>query len=172
MFSLKHIRKFIMILNSNASPAQISWGIALGAIVGIMPFKTLLSFILILFILLVNVNWSAAMLAIAVFSVISIPLDILSHAIGYALLARVDPLVPIWARLYNMPIVPFTRFNNSVVLGSLVLGIILIIPNYLLFKRLIILYRERLQGRLKQSRLFKVLGLTRFTDWYSRFMAD
>jgi uncharacterized protein (TIGR03546 family) len=172
MFWLKHIRNFITILNSNASPAQVSWGIALGAIVGIMPFKTLLSFFLFLIILLLNVNWSAAMLAIAVFSIISIPLDILSHAIGYALLSKVDALLPLWTRLYNLPIVPFTRFNNSVVLGGLVLGIILIAPNYLIFKRLIVIYRERLQGKVQQSRLFKTLGLTKFFEWYTKFMAD
>jgi uncharacterized protein (TIGR03546 family) len=172
MLGLKHVRKFISVLNSNASPAQISWGIALGAVVGIMPFNILLSLFLILCILLVNVNWSAAMLAIAVFGVISIPLDILSHAIGYALLTRVDPLLPVWTWLYNLPIVPFTRFNNSVMLGSLVLGLILLIPNYLLFKRLIILYRERLQGKLLKTKFFKAVGLSKLYDWYSKFMAD
>jgi uncharacterized protein (TIGR03546 family) len=172
MLGLKHIRKLIMVLNSNASPAQISWGIALGAVVGIMPFNILLSISLILIILLLNVNWSAAMLAMAVFGVISIPLDILSHAIGYALLTKVDPLLPIWTWLYNVPIVPFTRFNNSVMLGSLVLGIALLIPNFLLFKRLIILYRERLQGKLLKTKLFKAVGLTKLYDWYSKFMAD
>jgi uncharacterized protein (TIGR03546 family) len=172
MFWLKQIRSFIAVLNSNASPAQVSWGIALGAIVGVMPFKTLLSSLMLLFILLVNVNWSAAMLSIVIFSIISIPLDILSHAIGYALLTKVDALLPLWTRLYNMPFVPFTRFNNSVVLGSLVLGIILLVPNYLIFKRLIVMYRERLQGKVQQSRLFKALGLTKFYEWYTKFMAD
>lgn len=172
MFWLKQIRSFINVLNSNASPAQVSWGIALGAIVGLMPFKTLLSFILLLIILLVNVNWSAAMLAIAVFGIISIPLDILSNIIGYALLTKVDPLLPLWTWLYNMPVVPFTRFNNSVVLGSLVLGIILIAPNYLIFKRLIVMYRERLQGKVQQSKVFKTLGLTKFYEWYTKFMGE
>ena len=172
MFWLKQIRSFINVLNSNSSPAQICWGIALGAIVGLMPFKTLLSFILFLIILLLNVNWSAAMLAIALFGIISFPLDFLSHAIGYALLTKVDAMLPLWTSLYNMPFVPFTRFNNSVVLGSLVLGIILIAPNYLIFKRLIVIYRERFQGKVQQSRLFKTLGLTKFYEWYSKVMGE
>ena len=172
MFWFKQIRKFILVLNSNASPAQIAWGIALGAIIGIMPFKTLLASLLLFFILLLNVNWSAAMLAIVLFGIISFPLDTLSHAIGYALLIKIDALLPLWTRLYNMPVVPFTRFNNTVVLGSFVLGIILLVPNYLLFRRLIVVYRERLQGKVQQSRIFKALGLTRFYEWYSRFMAE
>ncbi|MFH1283736.1 MAG: TIGR03546 family protein [bacterium] len=171
MFWLKQLKKFIKVLNSNASPSQIAMGIALGSIIGFMPFLSLLSITLFFIILMLNVNLSAVFLAIALFGIISFPFDPLADKMGYFLLAQIDFLTPFWTSLYNLPIVPFTRFNNTVVLGSFVIGLILLIPVYFVFKKLVVSYRESWREKLKKARFFQVLGLSKIYNWYQKFMS-
>lgn len=172
MIWLKLIRKFIKVLNSNASPTQIAMGIAFGSLIGFLPFFSLLSLCVFFLILMLNVNISAAFLSIALFSIVSFPLDPIAHKIGYQLLAKTDALIPLWTSLYNMPLVPFTRFNNSIVLGSLVIGIVLFIPVFIIFKRFVIKYRTSWQGRLDKIKIFKMLGISKLYSWYQKFIAE
>jgi uncharacterized protein (TIGR03546 family) len=41
-------------------------------------------------------------------------------------------LRPIWESWYNTPLVPYTNFNNTVVLGSTVGWLVLLVPIFLL----------------------------------------
>jgi uncharacterized protein (TIGR03546 family) len=41
-----------------------------------------------------------------------------------------DPLETTWSAFYQLPIVPWTRLENTVVMGSLCLGLLLAIPIY------------------------------------------
>ena len=56
-------------------------------------------------------------------------LDPLSHRIGLFLLQH-PYLHSGWTWLYNQPLAPWTYFNNSVVLGSFVIGLLLLYPAY------------------------------------------
>ena len=60
---------------------------------------------------------------------VGVLLDPLSHRIGLGLL-HLTWLRPVWTWLYNLPLAPWTSFNNTVVLGSLVLGLALLYPLY------------------------------------------
>jgi len=172
MFWLKQIKKFIKVLNSNASPAQIAGGIALGSIIGMTPFFSLHNLLVGFIILILNVNISAGLLALAVFTVLSIAIDPLAHWVGYWLLVRVDALTPLWTSLYNMPVVPFSRFNNTILLGSLVIALVSFVPIFLLAKWLVVRYRTAWRGRLEKMRFFKMLGLSKVYGWYRKFIAD
>ena len=62
--------------------------------------------------------------------------------VGWEIL-HIESLQPLYTSLYNMPFVPFTNFNNTLVAGGMVIGIVLWLPVYFLVLRLIPLYRER-----------------------------
>ena len=75
MFWLQIIKGFISVLRSGQTPRQIAAGFALGAIVGLMPFLTLQGLLLWLVILVLDVNLSAALLAVTLFALLSYIID-------------------------------------------------------------------------------------------------
>jgi uncharacterized protein (TIGR03546 family) len=52
-----------------------------------------------------------------------------------------------------MPFVPFTGFNNTLVAGGLVAGIVLWIPVYFLIRPLVPFYRKSLGPKIKNLKL-------------------
>ena len=50
---------------------------------------------------------------------------------GRSSLLTAPSLRPLWTTCYNMPLVPYTNFNNTVVLESLVGWLVLVVPIYL-----------------------------------------
>jgi uncharacterized protein (TIGR03546 family) len=169
MLWFNFIRKLVLILHSQVSPAQIAFGAALGAVMGLNPAFSLQNIIILFFIIFLNVNFAAAFLSAALFGLIGFFTDPLAHQLGYLLLVRVDALAPLWTSLYNTPIVPFTRFYNTVVLGSFVLGLALFIPVVLVTMRLIVLYRTRLQARVESLKIVKMLKLSNLYNIYDRY---
>ena len=136
----------------------MAWGFALGAILGLVPnmFMKLVIFIVIM---MFRVNVSAAFLAWAVYEILSFALDPLFDSLGYYIL-NIDSLNSFYTYLYNLPVVPFTKFNNTVVMGSLIVGIILIIPNMIIAKKLLVYYRTHLREKVSQWKIVKILSAT------------
>jgi uncharacterized protein (TIGR03546 family) len=108
---------------------QLAFGCALGMMLGLLPKGNLLALAISLIILCSRVNLSTAALCALGFSVLGVNLDALTHFLGQAVLTY-EPIVPLWRALYVLPLVPWTSFNNTVVMGSLVLGILLFYPVY------------------------------------------
>ncbi len=133
MIVLKLLGKFIKVLRSAASPKQIAWGFALGAIPGLTPLNSLHNAVVLILLIILNVNITSAILAFLIYSLIAWIFDPLFHTIGYFLLVDIAALKSMLTALYNAPIAPLTRFNNTVVMGSFVSSLILLMPNFLLF---------------------------------------
>lgn len=166
MIFLAYANKLIRILNDKASPSQIAGAAALGAIAGLLPGFGLLSLFVFCVIFLVNVNLSAAFFAAAVFKAVAYVIDPLAHQIGLALLVKVPALKPLWTSLYNIPFVPFTRFNNTVMLGSLVLGMLLFLPLFVGTKRFVIIYRERWRAKVDQWKIVQIFKASKIYSLY------
>ena len=107
----------------------MSFGFALGAVLGLTPVDSLLNVVTLILIYFLNVNISVAVVAALIYKLIGMVLSRYSHLIGYYLLANVHGLYGMWTYLYNLPVVPWTRFYNTVVLGSFVLSLILFISS-------------------------------------------
>jgi uncharacterized protein (TIGR03546 family) len=165
---IKFAAKLFSIINSEESPTQIAAGVALGAWIGLIPIGLLPSLIL-FFCFLVNVNLAMLGLAAGIFKLIAFAVDPIANKVGYALLARTGALKPLWTSLYNMPVVPYTRFNNTIVLGSFVIGIVLIIPIYLLARTALNSYRQRYRDRIANSKFMKALKASTFYKYYETF---
>jgi uncharacterized protein (TIGR03546 family) len=80
----------------------------------------------------------------------------------------------LWVTLYNAPFIPFTRFNNTVVMGSFMVSLILLLPMFFLVKRFIVQYREKYEPRVKNWRWIKFIKSTAVYQWYERlkFLGD
>ena len=169
MIWIKFVKSLIKLLHSEISPNEIAGGIALGAMIGLTPVFTIQKIALFMLVLILKVNIGAALFSVAVFALAGLLLDPVSHQLGYLLLAKIQPLTSLWAAMYNMPIVPFTRFYNTVVLGSFVLSLILFVPLFLLSKKLIIKYRQDYRQHVEKWKIVKLLKLTSIYSIYDRY---
>ena len=168
MFWFQIIKNFIQVLRSGQTPRQIAGGFALGAIVGLMPFFTLQGLLLWLVILVLDVNLSAALLAVTLFALLAYIIDPLFHAMGYFLLVDSSSLHAFWTSLYNAPIAPLTRFNNTVVLGSFVAGFLLLLPVYWGMHRFVLAYRTHLHSKVERLKIYQVISKSTLVKWYDR----
>lgn len=175
MLPLQYISKLIKILRSAASPSQIAGGFILGMLIGLSPsLLSLTNLFIVLIIIILNVNIATAIFAMAIFSGFAYLLDPAFHSLGYALLVGASGLRSLWVTLYNAPLIPFTRFNNTVVMGSFIVALILLVPMFYLVKGFIIRYREKYEPRVKKWKWIKFLKSSQVYQLYERlkFLGD
>src|SRR5690348_4173119 len=109
------------------------------------------------------------MLGWALFTPIGFLLDPLFDAIGRALLLGVPALRPLWTTLYNVPVVPLTNFNNSVVLGSLIVSLVLSVPVFYGARLGVTRYRATIAERVRGSALYRAVTASKLYDVYRLF---
>jgi len=102
------------------------------------------------------------------FKFVAFLLDPLFHSVGSAVL-EIQGLQGLYTSLYNMPIVPFTRFNNSLVMGSGVVAIALSPFMFLAAKFLVEKYREKVVEKLKDTKFWKAIKATSLYKWYFKY---
>ncbi len=168
MFWLQILSNFFKILRAGQTPRQVAGGFALGSIVGLSPTFTLQGLLIWFVIFVLDVNLSAAFLSFTLFALAAYLLDPLFHELGYFLLVQVDGLHDLWTTLYNAPIAPLTRFNNTLVLGSLVAAIILSPFVYLGMKRFVVAYRTHLFSRIEKWKIYQLVSKNFLVVWYQR----
>ena len=71
--------------------------------------------------------------------------------------------------LYNAPFFPYTRFNNSIVMGSLIFSLIAFYPVYLGGIFIVVKYRETFMERFDQWKVVKVMKASSFYKLYARY---
>ena len=140
----------------------------MGVLIGLVPKGNLIAVALMMILGATRVNLGAGMLAAFIFSWVGMLTDPLTHRVGLAIL-EIESLRPFYMSLYNLPLVPWTHFNNSIVLGSLLLGIALLYPVYRLTEPQFEKYAPKLEERLKK---FKVVKLLWGTEWAGRLGSE
>ena len=168
MFWFQIASNFLKILREGQTPNQIAGGFALGAFVGLTPMVTLQGFVLWLVILVLDINLSAVFLSATLFGLLGVLLDPMFHDLGYYLLTDAEGLLPLWTGLYNVPLAPLTRFNNTIVLGSFLGSLVLFLPAFLSMKRFVAVYRSTLGKRLSTSKLYVAVRRSTIIRWYEK----
>ena len=164
---LNMIAKLLKILNSDADPSQISLALGFALISGLLPFFSPATLIVLFIVFLLRVNLSAYFLGTAFFAGIAYVLDPLLHRIGLAVLTAA-PLEGLWTSLYNSTVWRIQRFNNSVVMGGLVSGVLCFVPLVLLSNALIRRYREHVLAWVRKTRLMQAITASKFYDIYTK----
>jgi uncharacterized protein (TIGR03546 family) len=165
---LKQIFAFLKLLNSDTGTNQIASGIAVGFILGMTPAFSLQTLLVFVLLFLFRIQMGAAFLAAFFFKFIAYLLDPVFHIVGSQVL-EMDALKSMYTALYNLPILPFTRFYNSIVMGSAVVAIILAPFIFILSKVLVIKYRQTVLEKFKQSKVWKVVKATSFYKWFHKY---
>ncbi|MDR1998030.1 MAG: TIGR03546 family protein [Candidatus Margulisbacteria bacterium] len=139
---------------------HIAAGFVLGMFLGLLPLSLNSLLIVILIFCVHNDRYTACWSAL-LFGALGFVLDPPAHALGLAVL-RAGFLQGLWTYIYNLPFLPFTGFNNSIVMGNTLIGLVLTIPAVFFCKFAVQKYRgSKLQAQAEaflQNRL--VSGLT------------
>jgi uncharacterized protein (TIGR03546 family) len=168
MFWLKIVKDFISILREGQTPAQIAGGFALGSFLGFSPMFTLQGLLVWLIVLVLDVNLSAALLSLTLCSLLAYILDPVFHTLGFALLVQVDALHGLWTWMYNVPIAPLTRFNNTVVMGSLAFAFVCFVPLFVGMKRFVVAYRTHVGSRIEKWKVYQIIKQSTLIQWYTK----
>ena len=172
MLLLKLIQSLVKTLHSDGTPGQVAAGIALGSILGLTPLVNLHNAVVFALIVLLNVSFPAALLGWALFVPVGFLLDPLFDWLGRRLLLETPALTPLWTTLYNMPVVPLTNFDNTVVLGSLVFAVLCFAPLYWLGRWGVARYRATVAERVKRMRIYQAVTASKLYNVYRLFRPD
>lgn len=165
---LKQIFAFIKLLNSDTGTISLAAGMTCGFILGMTPVLSLHSLLIFLILFFFRIQIGAAFLMAFFFKFIAFLMDPLFDLVGRKVL-ETESLAPLFTKLYNLPIIPFTRFNNSIVMGSGVITILLSPIVFIISQRLILKYRETVLARFKSTRFWKAVEATKFYQWYYKY---
>ncbi|MGE3974224.1 MAG: TIGR03546 family protein [Bdellovibrionales bacterium] len=165
---LKQIFAFFKLLNSDTGTNQLAAGITCGVILGFTPAFSLQTILVFFCLFFFRIQIGAAFVTAFFFKFLAFLFDPAFHAIGVQVLA-IDSLKPMFTTLYNMPIIPYTRFNNTIVMGSAVVTIILSPIVFIASKILIRQYRAQVVARLQETKIWKFVKATYFYKWYAKY---
>jgi uncharacterized protein (TIGR03546 family) len=158
---IQAIAQLIVALNGNVKKSQLAAGFAWGVLLSLVPLGNVFWVVLFVISFFFKHNHASKVLVMAILKLFSpltaLPID----ALGWEIL-HIGALQPLFTSLYNMPFVPFTRFNNTLVAGGLAGGIMLWFPVFFLFMALIPLYRNTIVPKMRNITFFKVIAKTPF----------
>jgi uncharacterized protein (TIGR03546 family) len=165
---LKLLQSLFKTLHSEGTPGQVAAGLMLGAGIGLSPLLAAHNLLLFAAIVLLNVSFGGGMLGIALFTPLGFLLDPVFNRLG-ALLLEAPALRGFWTAAYNVPLVPWTGFNNTVTLGSFVAWLALAVPVFFLGRLGVARYRATYGERVMKSRWMKALKASKAYNVYNWF---
>jgi uncharacterized protein (TIGR03546 family) len=165
---LKLIQSLIKTLHSAGTPGQVAAGMALGSALGLTPIMNLHNLAIFSLLVLLNVSFGGGMLGWMLFVPIGFLLDPLFNLIGLKLLTA-EALRPLWTGWTNTPLLPYTNFNNTIVLGSFVAWVALAVPIFFAARYGVAKYRATVGERVRQSRLYKAVTASQVYNIYKMF---
>jgi len=168
---LKLLQSLFKTLHSEGTPGQVAAGIVLGAGIGLTPLLSAHNLVLFAAIVLCNVSFGGGMLGLALFTPLAFALDPLFDRVGLALLSA-PGLRGLWTDWYNIPLVPYTNFNNSVTLGSFVVWLAATVPIFFLARWGIARYRATYGQRVMNSKFMKGLKASKAYNVYTWFRPE
>jgi len=162
---IRSIAKLLRILNSETDPMQIGLAFALALVAGLTPTLSLHNLLVLLLALVLRVNLSAFFLGFVVFSAAGFVLDPLFHSMGLALL-EAPALEGLWTTLYNSTLWRLERFNNTVVLGSLLASLLAFLPVVAVSNTLIRRFREHILEWARKTRIMRLFQASKLYRAY------
>ncbi|HPI40526.1 MAG TPA: TIGR03546 family protein [Pseudobdellovibrionaceae bacterium] len=165
---LKQFINFIKLLNSETGTYQIASGLSLGMMIGFAPFFSIQTLLFFFLVFIFRIQVGAAFFSAFFFKIFAYILDPLFNQMGQKTL-ELEILKPLFTTLANLPLIPFTRFNNSIVMGSMMTSLVLFIPSFFIFKFLILKYRVLVFERFQNSKFWKVLTASKVYFLYQKY---
>lgn len=165
---IKQLLGLIKLLHSENGQNQIAAGLAFGVFLGFAPFLSLQTILVLFIVFIFRVQLGAVFLSAFFFKFIAYLLDPAANILGAWALEN-PSFRPLWTTMYNVPLLPMTRFNNSINMGSFIISLLLCPVLFFVFKKLILQYRSKVVESFERSKLWKVFKSSKFYFWYSKY---
>lgn len=159
------LAKLLNILNSDARPIQIALAIALAMLAGLNSLFSLIGVFTLITLFLVRANLSTYFALTALFSLLSIAVAPMLSGVGESVLTA-QALLPLFTELYNQDWFRLFGFNNTLVMGSALVSLILFVPVLLACKVLVVKYREALMAFVNKFKVVQTLKASKFYQIY------
>lgn len=169
MVLLKLLQSLVKALNSDGTPGQVAAGMTLGAALGLTPLLNLHNLLVVAAAFLFNVSIPGLMLGWVATVPLGFLLDPAFDALGTWLLVDQTALTPVWVALYRTPLLVWTGFNNTVVLGSLVSWALAAPLLFFGFRWAVARYRATVYERIRSWPLFKAAKASKLYNVYRLF---
>ncbi len=104
---------------------------ALGICIGLIPKDSLVAYSVALVAMLLPTHLVWLAISSAFFWALSGVFQPLFHKLG-ALLLTSRGLIPLWDACASLPVIPWTRFDNTVAIGAMASSLLLVSPGYYL----------------------------------------
>ena len=153
---IKPLVRLLQALSSNSDPGAIAHAFACGILLGFMPKDNIFWYILFIFILFMRIQRATYSLTVLVGALIAPLLDPLFHTIGMWVLTR-ESLIPFYEKLLSIPFVSFTKFNNTIVMGSLCFSLLCYFPLYGLARLWVHLWRRYIAAGVRKLRIVNLI---------------
>ena len=153
---VKYFTKLIKALSSNTDPRAISHAFALGVLLGFMPKDNFLWYFIFIFAFFMRIQRSAFTLTTILASLFACLLDPFFDTFGYWILT-LNFAQPLYIKLLSVPFMAFTKFNNTIVMGSFVFSLIAYVPLFFLARLLVFLWRKYIAAAVRKLKLVKLL---------------
>jgi uncharacterized protein (TIGR03546 family) len=126
---VRPVRRLTNALLSSDTPHQLALGFALGMVIGLMPKGNLIVLSLCVLLFSLRVNAGLGLIAAVLFSCVAPLVGSFADRLGLAVLSA-DSLQASYAAVFKLPLGPWLGFHNTVVTGSLLIGLYLAYPVY------------------------------------------
>ncbi len=131
IFTIKLLKNIRTAIAGRKYPYQLAWAVAFGVLLGIIPHGNLLALATLIVVLSLRINHAMAGLTAVATTFLATKLDPVSDQVGTFVLAH-PKLGPLMADAWQLPLVPWTDLNNTVVMGSFLIGVASLIPIFML----------------------------------------
>lgn len=136
------IYRSLDILILETSDWAIAAGFVLGLHLGLIPVFTLQWVLAFALLILFRINFLSVLISWGMFFTMGEILEGAFHHLGLKILTGYPSLYSLWGWMNHVPIVPFTRFNNTVVLGSTFIAYLLSLPLFLVCFKFLTVIRK------------------------------
>lgn len=152
---------FFKYLGRDNTKSQIAFGVAIGMLLGLIPYFTLHWFLVVALLFVFRMNLLGALVSALGFSVFSVLLQPWFESLGFWILTGHPKLIPLFARAYHAPLIPYTSFNHSTVMGCTIVGMILFLPVFWGTQSFVPKVRERVHTFWLSTRIQRAYAHTR-----------
>ncbi len=108
-------------------PHQMAWAVAFGLLLGMVPHGNLLALVILIGVVSLKINHAMAALTAVGATFAAALLDPFSHRVGEIVLTHPRG-ADLAAAAWGLPLVPWTDLNNTVVMGSFLIGVAALVP--------------------------------------------
>ena len=155
-YLLTPLRRFAHALIGNDSPRQLAAGVTIGMMLGVVPKGNMIAVALGTLLLALKVHRAAGLVVALFFSAIGSFFDGFAHQLGKDVLETAW-LQSTFAKLYDLPLGPWIGFNNTVVMGSLLMAIYFSYPCYFFSLCAFQAWQPKAASFLRRHRVTRVL---------------